>query len=126
MFKAKDGKEFGHPEQARLYDKSLDTKENAPGGPSHLHDLREHGPVKKITIERTGNGRHEVRAVHQDGFRSQSVHPEAFRAHEIARELLGIEPPPAIQTHSRARSQPTGPKEDERIRQEDGREEDER
>lgn len=127
IYKARDGKEFHDTIRGRKYDawlakeSELDTKE-APGGPTHKADLEEHGFVKKITISREGNGRHRVEAVHQDGFHHNSVHPEAYRAHDIARDLLGIEPPPALGTHSRSRTQPRGPKEDERIAREDGRE----
>lgn len=128
---ASDGKMFPSVSQARLYDeanghltrKSLADIEDAPGGPAHQDAIKHHGIAQKITIERVGNGRTRVESTHQDGFKHTSVHPETFRAHDIARELLGIEPPPALQTHSRARSQPTGPKEEERVRKEDNREE---
>lgn len=123
-YTAKDGKQFTHPMQGQVHDRWLRDSEKAPGGPTHKDALLQHGPVKKIVIEREGMGRHRVTATHQDGETHTSVHPEAYRAHEITRELLGIEPPPAIQTHSRARAQPQGPKEEDRIRKEDHREED--
>lgn len=128
--KASDGKRFATVSQARRYEESIGNLQRtslsdlakARGGPSHQDDLNQHGFVKKLSIERDGNGRHKVTAVHNDGFKHQSVHPEAYRAHDIARELLGIEPPPALATHSRSRAQPRGPKEDERVAKEDSRE----
>ena len=126
-YKAKDGREFTHPMQGQAYDRGLaeegqeQTKE-APGGPQHEDAIRQHGLASKVVIERDGNGRTRLTATHADGFKHTSVHPEAYRAHDLGRELLGIEAPPALQTHSRARSQPRGPKEDERIAQEDSRE----
>ncbi len=128
-YTAKDGKTFPNAIQGRKYDESigglkrdsLSDLAKARGGPSHSDDLAQHGFVKKVSIIREGNGRHKVEAVHQDGFKHQSVHPEAYRAHDIARELLGIEPPPALGTHSKARTQPRGPKEDERVAKEDSR-----
>jgi hypothetical protein len=127
---AKDGRHFTHPLQGRTYDKSLaeeghDQTKDAPGGPQHEEAVRAHGLASKIIIERgesVGNGRTRLTAIHADGFKHTSVHPEAYRAHDLGRELLGIEAPPALQTHSRARSQPRGPKEDERVAQEDSRE----
>lgn len=109
--------------QGQVHDRWLRESQKAPGGPSHKDSLDQHGFVKDVRIVREGNGRHRVTAIHQDGTKYTSVQPEAYRAHEIARELLGIEPPPAVATHSRARSHPQGPKEDERIRKEDSREE---
>lgn len=126
-YKAKDGRHFTHPMQGQAYDRGLadegqeQTKE-APGGPQHEDAIRQHGLANKVVIERDGNGRTRLTATHADGFKHTSVHPEAYRAHDLGRELLGIEAPPALQTHSRARSQPRGPKEDERIAQEDSRE----
>lgn len=121
---ARDGKEFGHPMQGRKYDQWLQQKEKAPGGPQHEHDIRAHGPVREVTIKREGLGRHVLTAKHADGYVHQSVHPEAFRAHQIQAQMLGIdEPPPAVQTHARSRAHPIGPKEEDRIRHEDHAEE---
>lgn len=124
---AKDGRHFTHSMQGRAYDKSLaeegqDKIKDAPGGPQHEEAVRAHGLAKKVIIERDGNGRTRLTATHADGFKHTSVHPEAYRAHDLGRELLGIEAPPGLQTHSRARSQPRGPKEDERVANEDNRE----
>lgn len=132
IYTAKDGKRFNNNIQGRKYDESLGALHRnsladlagARGGLAHQDAVTQHGLARKVTIEREGNGRHRVTAVMADGHKHTDVHPEAFRAHDIARELLGIEAPPAIQTHGRARSQPTGPKEDERVRKEDNREED--
>lgn len=126
-YKAKDGRHFTHPMQGRVYDQSLAAqgKENAgraPGGAQHEDAIRQHGLASKVVIERVGNGRTRLTATHADGFKHTSVHPETYRAHDLGRELLGIEAPPALQTHSRARSQPRGPKEDERVALEDNRE----
>jgi hypothetical protein len=123
---ATDGRHFTHPLQGRNYDRSLAEEsekqtKDAPGGPQHEEAVRQHGLAKKVVIERDGNGRTRLTATHADGFKHTSVHPEAYRAHDLGRELLGIEAPPALQTHSRARSQPRGPKEDERVAQEDSR-----
>lgn len=82
---------------------------------------REHGLAKHVTITREGMGRHRVEAELGDGSMHTSVHPEAYRAVDIAKDLLGIEAPPAFQTSGRARSQPVGPKESDRISFEDGR-----
>lgn len=67
-------------------------------------------------------GRHRVTAELGDGSTFTSVHPEAYRAEEIMKGLFGIEAPPAFKTSGRARSQPIGPKESERLSTEDGRE----
>lgn len=125
-YKAKDGKRFPTVTQGLKWDRSLaergsDDVANAPGGTSWEHDLKTHGIARETRIIREGNGRHVLVAIHADGYRHQSVHPEAYRAHEIESRMLGIEAPPAIQTHARARSQPVGPKEEERIAKEDGR-----
>lgn len=129
-YKAKDGRTFTHPMQGQAYDRGLaeeghDLTKEAPGGPQHEDAIRHHGLANKIIIERgpeVGNGRTRLTAIHADGHKHTSVHPEAYRAHDLGRELLGIEAPPALQTHSRARSQPRGPKEDERVAKEDSRE----
>lgn len=137
LYKARDGRKFGNVIQGRKYDRSLDEQrvqtqvdrgrediENAPGGPQHEHDLREHGIALESTVKYDGPGRWKHVAVHSDGYKAESVHPEAYRAHEVQAKYLAIEPPPAIQTHSKARSYPTGPKEAERIAKEDGRDDD--
>lgn len=133
MYVAKDGRKFGSTLQGRKHDRFLlenpthvpttmksqqDLKE-APGGTSWENDLKMHGPVKKIVLERTQLGRQELKATHADGYEHQSVHPEAFRAHQIMGQLLGIEAPPAIQTHQRAKAHPIGPKETGRIARDD-------
>ena len=126
-YKAKDGRSFTHPMQGQAYARGLAEEgqqqtKDAPGGPQHEEAVRAHGLAKKVIIERDGNGRTRLTATHADGFKHTSVHPEAYRAHDLGRELLGIEAPPALQTHSRARSQPRGPKEDDRVASEDHRE----
>lgn|SRR5487761_2481048 len=129
---AKDGKRFPDSIRGRRYDnwlaekdstpqKSQEDVKNAPGGPGHLQALKEHGLPREVRIINEGGGRHRVISIHQDGYRYESVHPEAFRAFQVAKELKGIEEPPALQTHARSRSQPTGPKEKERIDKEDQR-----
>lgn len=120
-FAASDGKEFSHPMQREKYEKWLGEKAKAPGGLQHEQDSRLHGPATEVTIRREGLGRHVVTAKHVDGYTHQSVHPEAYRAHEVASSLLGIEPPPAVGTLGRSRAHPTGPKEKERVDREDNR-----
>lgn len=139
-YTAKDGHTFPSSIQLRKYEeaegnlwrpsltdsmarKGAEEVSDAPGGPSQEEAVRQHGLAKKVTITREGNGRHRIEAQMADGSSYTSVHPEAYRAHDIAKDLLGIEAPPAFQTAGRARSQPIGPKEEERIRWEDGREE---
>ena len=69
-----------------------------------------------------GPGRWRLTTKHADGQESTSVHPQVWRAHEVAGKYLNPDGPPgALETHQRARSHPTGPKEDERIAKEDGR-----
>ena len=139
MWTAKDGHRFPSRLQLRKYEeaegnlwrpsltdtarRSAEDVADARGGAAHEDAVRQHGLAKKVTITREGMGRHRIEAELADGTRHTSVHPEAFRAHDIAKELLGIEAPPAFQTSGRARSQPTGEKESDRIRREDGREE---
>ena len=110
--------------ESSLADKGKTDVNKAPGGMQHQDALRHHGLAMEVTIKREGNGRTRITAKHQDGFKHEQVHPETYRAHDMARELLGIEPPPAVQTLGRSRAQPTGPKEDERVRKEDNREDD--
>lgn len=137
---SKDGHRFPSRSQQRLYEesegnlwrpslrdtataqKSADDVANAPRG-GHQGVTRAHGLAHKTTVEQDGNGRWRVTSWHRDGFSHTSVHPEYYRAKDVANELHGSEPPPGLATMGRARSQPTGPKEDERIRREDSREE---
>lgn len=132
-YRAKDGKRFSNSIQGRRYDESLAPAashatqgradfDKAPGGNQHEHFAKIHGPARRITIEAEGNGRHRVTVVHSDGERSTSVHPEGFRAFQVGQAAYGIsDAPPAVQTHQRARAQPIGPKEDERLKHEDQR-----
>lgn len=132
MHTASDGHLFATMGQMRRYEESLGklhrnsladlarAKED-----SHKGHVNEHGIATEVTIKREGNGRTRITSKHEDGFKHNSVHPETYRAHDVARDLLGIEPPPAVQTLGRSRAHPTGPKEDERVRREDGREEEE-
>lgn len=114
-FVSRDGRRFASTQQLRKYEASQDELGKAPGGTNWDAALRDHGNVRKIIIEREGNGRHRVTSTHADGFTATSVHPEAFRAHEVAKTLLGLdEPPPAIKTQVRARQTETGPKEEKR------------
>lgn len=119
---AKDGKRFPTTMQGRKYDDWLVQKDKAPGGTSQQQALKDNGPVRSITMTREGMGRHRLSVEHFNGTKSTEVHPEAFRAHQVMAAYLGIDtPPPAIQTHQRARSQPTGPKEAENLREQDHR-----
>lgn len=120
---SRDGRRFAHPMQARARDRWLEQEDKAPGGPAHEEAARLHGPASRVVIETEGAGRHRVTSTHPDGFTHTSVHPERFRAFETGSSLAGVEAPPAVATHGRARAHPTGPKEDERQRHEDGREE---
>lgn len=134
-YKATDGREFTHAglyhnyqrgldEDAReqLAQKSAQQIEDAPGGPEHEANIKAHGPVLESTIKYDGAGRWRHIATHRDGSKSESVHPEAFRAQQIQGRYFGIdEPPPAIKTHQRSRQVPTGEREQERQDREDGR-----
>ena len=128
LYRAHNGKTFHHAMQGRRYDRSLAERSqedvaHAPGGPNHEHNIKLHGPVKQFSYSMEGMGRHRVVLRHADGFKSTSVHPEAFRAYQVAGQALGLDqPPPAVHAHQRAHSQPIGPKEDERLRREDHRE----
>lgn len=125
---AKDGRHFTHGQQGRKYDNYLaeqgrDAAENAPGGDFADAAMKEHGNVRRVVIEREGNGRHRVTVEHFDGHESTQVHPEAHLAHQVAAHFLGVDnPPPAVQTHSRSRAYPIGPKEHERLKREDNQE----
>lgn len=118
-FRASDGRWFPSNIQRVKYENWLKEEGKAPGGPTHIHDLTEHGPVKKITITREGMGRHHVEAEHQDGYKHSSVHPDAQRAHGIMGEMLQIEPPPSQKVHQRSRAHPVGDAEKKRVDQED-------
>lgn len=127
MYTAKDGRSFSNDQRGRLYDRSLadkgaDDAADAPGGYEWDHNIKQHGPVLETRIKFDGPGRWRHIAIHADGARSESVHPERHRAHQVSGNYLEIEPPPAISTHQRARSQPTGPKEEQRVAREDHRE----
>ena len=104
-----------------LADKGKIDAGNAPAD-SVVGHVKQHGLAMDVRIVREGNGRTRVTAKHQDGYVHNSVHPETYRALDIGKELLGIEPPPAVQTLGKSRAQPTGPKEDERVKREDNRE----
>ena len=127
-YKASDGREFGNPAQARLYEKSLadrgaDDVANAPGGEQYEADVKAHGTVHEAHIKAEGNGRWRLTTTHADGAKSTSVHPQWFRAHELAGKYFDPDgKPAALETHQRARAHPAGPKEEERIAREDGRE----
>jgi hypothetical protein len=134
-WKAKDGKSFPSSIQQRKYDRYLDEQrvqtqvdrgkqdiENAPGGERHEADLREHGVTSEAHIVSEGNGRWRLTTKHADGYESTSVHPQWFRAHELAGKYFDPDGKPgALETHQRARSHPVGKKEDERLASEDGR-----
>ncbi len=119
---ASDGKVFHHAQQHQKYQAWLDEKDRAPGGPAWEDDKRHHGFVTEFKITREGNGRHRVDARFNDGYTHTSVHPQAFIAHEIGKTLLGLEndKPPAVETHSKARVHPVGPREDTRLRKDAG------
>jgi hypothetical protein len=129
-YRTKDGKVLPTVQQGRKYDRSLTDKakerlQNAPTGDPHAQALFDHGPPTKVTVFREGPGRHRVIAIHPDGHKEESVHPEAYRAFQMAQAAAGVEAPPAIQTHARARSHPIGEKESDRIAREDSRDEEE-
>ena len=119
-FKASDGKTFQHAGQYRKYQDWLDVESKAPSGRNHEQGVRDHGLPKRVIIDNEGSGRHRVTMIHADGEKSTSVHPEAYRAMDIARETYVPPPPEAIQTHARSRAHPVGDKEIKRIREEDG------
>ena len=113
------------PEEKSLADRGQDDFENAPGGEEWEQGAK-HGLVMEHSYKVLGNGQHQISVKHADGYKWTQTHPEAFRAFETLSKAHGLDvPPPAIKTHMRARSQPTGPKEDERLRLEDRREPDE-
>jgi len=122
-FTATDGKVFQHAEQHQKYQAWLDTEAKAPSGRIHEQGVKDHGLPVEVRVKNEGGGRHRVTMVHADGKESTSVHPEAFRAFDVARETYVPPPPPAIDTHARSRVHPVGEKEIQRIRREDGEEE---
>lgn len=123
--KASDGKMFPSLTQVSKYEASLSDKgkEETTDAPSDsMHQMvRQHGLAMDVHVVREGNGRTRVTAKHQDGFVHKSVHPETYRALDVGKELMGIEPPPAVQTLGKSRSHPTGPKEEDRVKREDNR-----
>jgi len=127
-FQASDGHAFPTRNRADKYQQSLVDRgredfAKAPGGQSWENDRRLHGPVLDSTIRYEGPGRWRVEAKHADGHVHSSVHPQRSRANEVQEHLLDLDQPPAaLQTHQRSRAQPQGPKETERIREEDHRE----
>lgn len=127
--KASDGKMFPSLTQVSKYEASLSDKgkEETTDAPSDsMHQMvRQHGLAMKTTTTREGNGRTRLTVVHQDGFKHDSVHPETYRAVNLASEMLGVEAPPAVQTLGKSRSHPTGPKEEDRVKREDNRGEEE-
>lgn len=138
MYRAKNGKMFSSVVQGRKFDRYLDEQraqthadrgrqdaENAPGGEQHLHDVRQHGIVREAHIVNEGAGRWRLTSKHADGTETTSVHPQVWRAHEIAGRYLNPEgPPPALETNQRSRNAAVGEKESARIAREDGRNED--
>ncbi len=120
-FTASDGKTFHHAQQHQKYQNWLDEKEKAPSGNVHKQAILDHGNVRGINISVEGAGRHRVTLKHADGATSTSVHPQSYRALEVAKEFYVPPPPDAIETHARSRVHPTGPKEADRVRREDGR-----
>jgi hypothetical protein len=128
IYKAKDGKLFGNSIQGRKYDSSLAEKSEralagAPGGPSHEEAFRLHGAARHIELDIEDGGRFHVTTKHADGFTYEGVHPQAHVAHDVVGHLIGVNPPMAIETHARARSQPVGEKEKQRLDREDSRSE---
>ena len=120
---ASDGKVFQHAGQYRKYQDWLDVEAKAPTGRAHEQGVKDHGLPKRVIIDNEGNGRHRVTMIHVDGEKTTSVHPEAYRAMDVARETYVPPPPEAIQTHARSRVHPVGEKEIARIRKEDGEQE---
>jgi hypothetical protein len=132
IHKAADGHEFYHPAQLRIYEEHLKSQESkqrlidAPGGAAHEAAIKEHGPVREVHYTSEGMGRHRLTFTHQDGGKSTSVHPQAYRAHSIMASALGIDnPPAAVETHQRSRNMSIGPKENEDIRRHDHQEDEE-
>ena len=133
-YRAKDGKVLPSVAQGRMYDRFLDEQrtktnvdrgremaENAPGGASHEEAFRLHGAAIHTEVDYVGPGRIQVKSRHQDGFEYQGTHPQVHVANDVVGHLLGVNPPNAIETHTRARAHPVGEKEKERMDREDGR-----
>ena len=133
-YRAKDGKVLPSVVQGRKYDRYLDEQrsqthvdrgkqmvDDAPGGASHEEAFRMHGAAIHTETNRVGPGRIQVKSRHQDGYEYEAVHPQVHVANDVVGHLLGVNPPNAIETHSRARAHPVGEKESERLAREDGR-----
>lgn len=131
---ARDGKHFANNIQMRKYEDSLprslsergaDDFANAPSGDPVKEGAR-HGIVMESHYKFLGGGQHKISVTHADGHSWEQIHPEAFRAHQMLTRAHGFdEQPPAIKTHMRSRAQPTGEKEEDRLRNEDHREQEE-
>lgn len=126
IYKADDGREFYDKRRLNLYNKSVQAERSlsdlsqAPGGLAHEQAIKEHGPVRSYRYDAEGSGRHRLTFWHADGKTSTSVHPQAYRAHSLAAQALGIDnPPAAVETHQRSKEHPIGPKEHEAIRHND-------
>lgn len=143
MFTARDGKKFMHGQQGRKYDESLGVNDlpkvktndptrpepgnnneeaeaqGAPGGEPWESDFRQHGQAHRTIITHDSTG-HHVEAHHKDGHVHHSTHLDAFKAHEAARTLSGVNDDmgPQDTPQSRARNFEVGPKEDERLKRE--------
>jgi len=131
IHKASDGHEFFDPRRAHIYEKSLKAEQSkkdlisAPGGAAHEAAIKEHGPIRKAVLDMSEPGRHRLTFTHMNGKESTSVHPQAYRAHSIMGQALGVDnPPAAIETHQRSRQYPIGPKENAEIRRHDHQEDD--
>jgi hypothetical protein len=104
-----------------LTDQGKSDFDNAPTA-DPVQDGARHGIVMESHYSVEGNGRHAVRIRYADGYEHNSVHPEQFRAHQLITKAMGLdEAPPAIKTHMRARSHPSGESEKQRLDREDGR-----
>lgn len=129
ILKASDGKEFFDPRRVHIYERSLMAEKSkqdlisAPGGVQHEAAIKEHGPVREAHYKVEGGGRHRLTFTHADGGTSTSVHPQAYRAHSVMAQALGIDnPPAAVETHQRSKQYPIGHKENQEIRRADHQE----
>ena len=125
---ATDGRKFMHHQLGRRYDDALAARgeqhaQNAPGGPFAQAAFKEHGHAQKVIIEREGLGRHRITVEHVDGAKSTHVAPDAFRAQQMAGELLQVEPMPSGAVHARSRQFPVGEREEKAQRAFDGEDE---
>lgn len=128
IYTAKDGHKFsgqGAYQRGRLYDRALGGDKNkfepfnrAPGGPRHEHEIKEHGEVKSVTINRDGT----TKVTHRDGHSWGERHPDLARANEVSRDYFGVPQFPASEHFKKTRAHPVGPGEGERLKNEDGRE----